>query len=129
MGPKTNKDQDAPGIEPRFLTLKDVATYLNVSEPQAYALVRSGGLPAIKLGVEGFGASIGVSWRTTSSGCMKRRGSGLRSTRSVVEKRTDRPRSWADEVLAPWRHDDLGASSDNQSDSQKPETTGWVVSN
>ena len=42
-----------PGIEPRFLTLEDVATYLNVSVPQAYALVRSGELPAIKIGGRG----------------------------------------------------------------------------
>ncbi len=40
-------------LEPRFLTLKDVATYLSVSEPQAYALVRSGDLPAIKIGGRG----------------------------------------------------------------------------
>lgn len=40
-------------VEPRFLTFKDVATYLSVSEPQAYALVRSGDLPAIKIGGRG----------------------------------------------------------------------------
>ncbi len=40
-------------IEPRFLTLDDVATYLNVSVPQVYALVRSGELPAIKIGGRG----------------------------------------------------------------------------
>jgi excisionase family DNA binding protein len=42
-----------PGIEPRLLTLEDVATYLNVSASQAYALVRSGELPGIKLGGRG----------------------------------------------------------------------------
>ncbi len=42
-----------PGIEPRFLTLDDVAAYLNVSVPQVYALVRSGQLPAIKIGGRG----------------------------------------------------------------------------
>ena len=41
------------GLEPRFLTLEDVATYLSVSVPQAYALVRSGELPAIKIGGRG----------------------------------------------------------------------------
>ncbi len=41
------------GVEPRFFTLEEVATYLNVSVPQAYALVRSGDLPAIKLGGRG----------------------------------------------------------------------------
>ncbi|HVM35384.1 MAG TPA: helix-turn-helix domain-containing protein [Actinomycetota bacterium] len=40
-------------IEPRFLTLEDVSAYLNVSVPQVYALVRSGSLPAIKLGGRG----------------------------------------------------------------------------
>jgi excisionase family DNA binding protein len=42
------------GIEPRFLTLEDVATYLNVSATQVYALVRSGELPGIKIGGRGF---------------------------------------------------------------------------
>ena len=40
-------------IEPRYLTLEDVATYLNVSRTQVYALVRSGEIPAIKLGGRG----------------------------------------------------------------------------
>lgn len=38
---------------PRFLTLADVAEILNVSAAQAYALVRSGELPAIKVGGRG----------------------------------------------------------------------------
>ena len=48
---------DAPrkgAIEPRFMTLEDVATYLNVSVTQVYALVRSGELPGIKIGGRGF---------------------------------------------------------------------------
>jgi excisionase family DNA binding protein len=40
-------------IEPQFFTLEDVATYLNVSVPQVYALVRSRELPAIKIGGRG----------------------------------------------------------------------------
>jgi excisionase family DNA binding protein len=40
-------------IEPRFYTLDQTARYLNVSKPQVYALVRSGELPAIKLGGRG----------------------------------------------------------------------------
>lgn len=40
-------------VEPAFLTLDDVATYLNVSVPQVYALVRSRELPAIKIGGRG----------------------------------------------------------------------------
>jgi excisionase family DNA binding protein len=37
----------------RFLTLADTAEVLNVSASQAYALVRSGELPAIKVGGRG----------------------------------------------------------------------------
>ena len=37
----------------RFLTLADTAEILNVSASQAYALVRSGELPAIKVGGHG----------------------------------------------------------------------------
>ena len=38
---------------PRFLTLADVAEILNISAAQTYALVRSGELPAIKVGGRG----------------------------------------------------------------------------
>jgi excisionase family DNA binding protein len=38
---------------PRFLTLSDVAEVLNISASQTYALVRSGELPAIKIGGRG----------------------------------------------------------------------------
>jgi excisionase family DNA binding protein len=37
----------------RFLTLADAAEILNVSASQAYAIVRSGELPAIKIGGHG----------------------------------------------------------------------------
>lgn len=40
-------------MPPRFLTLPDVAELLNISAAQAYALVRSGDLPAIKVGGRG----------------------------------------------------------------------------
>lgn len=39
--------------EQRFLTLSDVAEVLNISASQTYALVRSGELPAIKIGGRG----------------------------------------------------------------------------
>ena len=39
--------------ETRFLTLSDVAEVLNISDSQTYALVRSGALPAIKIGGRG----------------------------------------------------------------------------
>jgi excisionase family DNA binding protein len=40
-------------VPPRFLQLADVAEMLNISSSQAYALVRSGDLPAIKIGGRG----------------------------------------------------------------------------
>lgn len=38
---------------PRFLTLADVTEVLNISMTQAYALVKSGDLPAMKVGGQG----------------------------------------------------------------------------
>ncbi|BAL86101.1 putative DNA-binding protein [Actinoplanes missouriensis 431] len=40
-------------MEPRFLLLTDVAAELNVSDSQVYHMVRSGELPAIKIGGRG----------------------------------------------------------------------------
>lgn len=45
---------------PRFLHLADVAEVLNISSAQAYALVRSGDLSAIKVGGRGV-------WRVEAS--------------------------------------------------------------
>jgi excisionase family DNA binding protein len=45
---------------PRFLQLADVAQVLNISASQTYALVRSGDLPAIKIGGRG-------QWRVEAS--------------------------------------------------------------
>lgn len=47
-------------MAPRFLTLADVAETLNISASQTYALVRSGDLPAIKVGGRG-------QWRVEAS--------------------------------------------------------------
>ncbi len=41
------------GVEPRFLLLSDVAAELNVTDSQVYHMVRSGELPAIKIGGRG----------------------------------------------------------------------------
>jgi excisionase family DNA binding protein len=38
----------------RFLTLTDIAEILQISSSQAYALVRSGELPAIQIGGRGY---------------------------------------------------------------------------
>lgn len=46
--------------DPRFLQLSDVAEVLNISSAQVYALVRSGELPAIKIGGRG-------QWRVEAS--------------------------------------------------------------
>ena len=47
-------------VAARFLTLADVAETLNISAAQTYALVRSGDLPAIKIGGRG-------QWRVEST--------------------------------------------------------------
>ena len=47
-------------MDPRFLKLSDVQEILNISSPQAYALVRSGELPAIQVGGRGI-------WRVEST--------------------------------------------------------------
>ncbi len=49
-----------PPDGPRFLQLADVAEVLSISSAQVYALVRSGDLPAIKIGGRG-------QWRVESS--------------------------------------------------------------
>jgi excisionase family DNA binding protein len=43
---------DTPGLA-RFLTLADTAELLNITTDEAYALVRSGELPAIRIGARG----------------------------------------------------------------------------
>jgi len=48
-----NQEGRSLGVEPRLFTLEEVATYLNVSVPQVYALVRSQELPAVKIGGRG----------------------------------------------------------------------------
>ena len=47
-------------MDKRFLQLSDVAEVLNISASQAYALVRNGDLPAIKIGGRG-------QWRVESA--------------------------------------------------------------
>ena len=54
LPPMPNADEESHSItEARYLKLEDVATYLSVSVPQVYALVRSGELQAIKIGGRG----------------------------------------------------------------------------
>ena len=47
---KTSNDEN---MSARFLTLSDVAELLNVAPAQVYTLVRTGELPAIKIGARG----------------------------------------------------------------------------
>jgi excisionase family DNA binding protein len=46
-------ESDSPTSLGRFLTIADTAEELNISVSQAYALARSGELPAIRIGVHG----------------------------------------------------------------------------
>lgn len=62
---------------PRFLTLADVAEVLNVSSAQSYALVRSGDLPAIKVGGRG-------QWRVEATILEEYIQRGYEQTRSQV---------------------------------------------
>jgi excisionase family DNA binding protein len=45
----SDKDQEDDAVPPRFLQLADVAEMLSISPRQAYALVNSGELPAIRV--------------------------------------------------------------------------------
>jgi excisionase family DNA binding protein len=67
-------------MPPRFLQLADVAEILNISARQAYALVNSGELPAIRVGGRG-------QWRvevTELEAYIQRK---YAETRSFVESR------------------------------------------
>ena len=66
-----------PGVEPRFYRLEDVATILNVRVAQVYALVRSGDLPAVKLGGRGV-------WRVDRN-----------QLEGYIERLHDETREWA----------------------------------
>jgi excisionase family DNA binding protein len=51
--PMAKEKEAAPQVEARYWDLPDVAAYMSVSVPQVYALVRSGELPAVKIGGRG----------------------------------------------------------------------------
>lgn len=51
---------ERPPVVPQLMTLEEVATFLNVRPAQVYALVRSGDLPALKLGGRGIWR---IDWR------------------------------------------------------------------
>ncbi|SNC71507.1 transcriptional regulator, AlpA family [Kytococcus aerolatus] len=66
----------------RFMALSDVAETLDISAAQAYALVRSGDLPAIKVGGRG-------QWRVEISELENYIARQYEATRALVE--ADRP--------------------------------------
>ena len=65
--------------QPRFLQLSDVAEVLNTSSAQVYSLVRSGELPAIKIGGRG-------QWRVEASELEKYIARMYDQTRDFVSK-------------------------------------------
>jgi excisionase family DNA binding protein len=73
----TADDPTATPVESRFMTLDDVAIYLNVSVPQVYSLVRSGDLPAVKIGGRGV-------WRVDR-----------RQLEAYIERLHDETKQWA----------------------------------
>ncbi len=75
----------------RFLQLTDVAEVLNISSAQAYALVRSGELPAIKVGGRG-------QWRVESAQLEKYIERKYAETRKFV---LAHPFGRGDEAIAP----------------------------
>ena len=66
----------------RFLSLVDVADILNVSAAQAYALVRSGSLPAIKVGGRG-------QWRIEVDELERYIARQYDATRAAIRERDD----------------------------------------
>lgn len=68
----------------RFLTLADVAEALSVSAAQAYALVRTGELPAIKVGGRG-------QWRVEVTVLEEYIQSKYAETRAMVAARPSAP--------------------------------------
>ena len=67
-------------MPPRFLPLTEVAEILSISAAQAYALVRSGELPAIKVGGRG-------QWRVEISQLEDYIQRMYAETRAMVESR------------------------------------------
>lgn len=73
-------------MPPRFLPLADVAEQLSISPSQAYALVRSGELRAIKVGGRG-------QWRVEVSELEDFIARSYAHTESLLEAERDRQRS------------------------------------
>lgn len=70
----------------RFMRLEDVAEELNVNMPQVRSLVRSGDLPAIKVG----GRGVWRVERAELEAYIQRQYSAARESRSAVDPGTER---------------------------------------
>jgi len=70
---------DQAPLARRFLKLTDVAEELNISQAQAYALVRSGELPAIQVGGRG-------QWRVGADVFEEYIADAYRRTRDMVAR-------------------------------------------
>lgn len=77
--------------EKRFLALADVSEILNISSAQAYALVRSGELPAIQVGGRG-------QWRVESRVLEEYISHGYEKTAEYVRSQSSAERSDSAEV-------------------------------
>jgi excisionase family DNA binding protein len=77
--------------EKRFLALADVSEILNISSAQAYALVRSGELPAIQVGGRG-------QWRVEARLLEEYISRGYEKTAEYVRAQSAEGRSVPDEV-------------------------------
>ncbi|MBM6400910.1 helix-turn-helix domain-containing protein [Phycicoccus sonneratiae] len=78
----------------RFIPLTEVSEILDVSAAQAYALVRSGDLPAIKVGGRG-------QWRVETSELESYIQRMYAETRELVSTRTDTEDPAAGDDTAP----------------------------
>ncbi|CAN5251232.1 helix-turn-helix domain-containing protein [soil metagenome] len=76
----------------RFLTLTDVMEVLNISAPQAYALVRSGELPAIQIGGR-------LQWRIEATELEDYIQRMYQQTRARIETEHDTPGAQANRLL------------------------------
>lgn len=76
-------------MSPRFVPLSDVAEMLSISASQAYALVRSGELRAIKVGGRG-------QWRVETSEIESYIERSYRATATYLEEERRQERSRAD---------------------------------
>jgi excisionase family DNA binding protein len=91
--------------QPRFLSLSDVAEVLNITAAQTYALVRSGELPAIKVGKRGH-------WRVEREALESYIAEAYSRTRTYVQSHPlGGSGDLAGELAADLEGDDVGALS------------------